>query len=217
MAFSTSASLFLLVSAISCLALVSGDLRADLRDFVALVPRRRIGFIAARYYIFDPKFRQAVEFVRSDEFTTTWQQVRAAPDFADVVNYLTENGSGYDITTLVDSLINRLRTYQLSRTVPVELMLRRDLTTFLRDVLQSLPRTRIYSLMSQKMRQSAEFAKLYKAVRNKEFKELVQRARRSRQLQAPIKKLAQKSINVDELIQVVFEIISWGPQITSTQ
>nr|XP_016927518.1 protein G12 [Drosophila suzukii] len=214
MAFSTSVSVIFVISAISCWVLVSGDLRADLKDFVALVPRRRIGFIAARYYIFDPKFRQAVEFVRSDEFTTTWQQVRAAPDFVDIINYVTEYGSGYDITTLVDSLPTRLRAYQLSRTVPVELMLRRDLTTFLRDVIQSLPRTRIYSLMSQKVRQSSEFAKLYKALRNKEFKELVQRARRSGQLQAPIRKLIQKSINVDELLQILFEVISWGPQIS---
>ncbi|XP_016967791.1 uncharacterized protein LOC108036290 [Drosophila biarmipes] len=214
MAFSTSVSVIFLISAIGCWVSVSGDLRADLKDFVALVPRRRIGFIAARYYIFDPKFRQAVEFVRSDDFITTWKQVRAAPDFVDIINYLTEYGSGFDITTLVDSLPNRLRAYQLSRTVPVELMLRRDLTTFLRDVIQSLPRTRIYSLMSQKMRQSSEFAKLYKSLRNPEFKELVQRARRSGQLQAPIKKLNQKSINVDELIQVLFEVISWGPQIS---
>lgn len=177
MAFSTSVSLLLLISAFSCWSSVFADLRSDLKDFSGLIPRRRIGFLAARYYIFDPRFRQAVEFVRSDEFTQTWQQVRAAPDFVNVINYLTEYGSGYDITTLVDSLINRLRAFQLSRTVPVELMLRRDLTTFLRDVLQSLPRTRIYSLMSQKVRQGGEFAKLYKALRNKEFKELVQRAR----------------------------------------
>ncbi|XP_017115321.1 uncharacterized protein LOC108137893 [Drosophila elegans] len=214
MAFSTSVSLFLLISAISCWTLVYGDLRADLKDFVALVPRRRIGFIAARYYIFDHKFRQAVDFIRSDEFLTTWQQVRAAPDFVNIINYLSDYGSGYDITTLVDSLPTRLRAYQLSRTVPVELMLRRDLTTFLWDVLHSLPRTRIYSLISQKNRQSSEFAKLYKALRDKEFKELVQRARRSEPLQAPLKKLNQKSINVDELLQIMFEVISWGPQIS---
>ncbi|KAH8348450.1 hypothetical protein KR084_007534 [Drosophila pseudotakahashii] len=212
MAFSTSVSVIFVISAISCWASVSGGLREDLKDFVALVPRRRIGFIAARYYIFDPKFRQAVEFVRSDEFTSTWQQVRAAPEFVNIINYLTDYGSGYDITTLVDSLPTRLRTYQLSRTVPVELMLRRDLTTFLWDVIQSLPRTRIYSLISQKMRQSTEFAKLYKALRNKEFKELVQRARKSKQLQAPLRKLNQKSINVDEILQILFEVISWGPQ-----
>ncbi|XP_039482904.1 uncharacterized protein LOC120446143 [Drosophila santomea] len=212
MAFSTSASVILLISAISCWSTAFGGLREDLKDFVALVPRRRIGFIAARYYIFDPKFRQAVEFVRSDDFITTWQQVRAAPDFVNIINYVTEYGSGYDITTLVDSLPTRLRAYQLSRTVPVELMLRRDLTTFLWDILQSLPRTRIYSLMAQKSRQSPEFAKLYKALRDKEFKELVQRARHSRQLQGPIKKLSQKSINVDELLQILFEVISWGPQ-----
>ncbi|XP_052840569.1 uncharacterized protein LOC128255101 isoform X1 [Drosophila gunungcola] len=192
MAFSTSVSLFLVISAISCWSSVSGDLRADLRDFVALVPRRRISFIAARYYIFDPKFRQAVEFIRSDEFLTTWQQVRAAPDFVNIINYLSDYGSGYDITTLVDSLPTRLRAYQLSRTVPVELMLRRDLTTFLWDVLHSLPRTRIYSLISQKNRQSSEFAKLYKALRDKEFKELVQRARRSEPSASSSKKVEPK-------------------------
>ncbi|KAH8284741.1 hypothetical protein KR054_000510 [Drosophila jambulina] len=213
MAFSTSVSLLVLVFAISCWSSVSADLRSDLKDFAALVPRRRIGFIAARYYIFDPRFRQAVEFVRSNEFTNTWQQVRAAPDFVNIINYLTEHGSGYDVTTLVDRLIDRLKAFQLSRTVPVELMLRRDLTTFLRDTLQSLPRTRIYSLMAQKVRQSGEFAKLYKALRSKEFKDLVQRARYSAELKAPLRKLSQKSINVDELLQILFEIISWGPQV----
>lgn len=177
MTFSTSVSVILLISAISCWATAFGGLREDLKDFVALVPRRRIGFIAARYYIFDPKFRQAVEFVRSDEFIATWQQIRAAPDFVNIINYVSDYGSGYDITTLVDSLPTRLRAYQLSRTVPVELMLRRDLNTFLWDVIHSLPRTRIYSLIAQKSKQSTEFAKLYKALRDKEFKELVQRAR----------------------------------------
>lgn len=177
MTFSTSVSVILLISAISCWATAFGGLREDLKDFVALVPRRRIGFIAARYYIFDPKFRQAVEFVRSDEFIATWQQVRATPDFVNIINYVSDYGSGYDITTLVDSLPTRLRAYQLSRTVPVELMLRRDLNTFLWDVIHSLPRTRIYSLIAQKSKQSTEFAKLYKALRDKEFKELVQRAR----------------------------------------
>ncbi|KAH8401695.1 hypothetical protein KR009_007397 [Drosophila setifemur] len=211
MAFSTSVSLFLLISAICCWGSVAGDLRGDLKDFVALVPRRRIGFLAARYYIFDPKFRQAVEFIRSDEFLKNWQQVRAAPDFVNIINYLSDHVSGYDITTLVDSLPTRLRAYQLSRTVPVELMLRRDLNTFLRDTLQSLPRARIYSLMAQKVRQGGEFAKLYKALRDKEFKDLVQRARHAGKLQAPIRKFEQKSINVDELLQILFEIISWGP------
>ncbi|XP_017097409.2 protein G12 [Drosophila bipectinata] len=210
MAFSTSVTVLLSISAIG---FVAADLRSDLKDFVALVPRRRIGFIAARYYIFDPKFRQSVEFIRSNDFINTWQKVRAAPDFVNIINYLSDYGSGYDITSIVDSIPTFLRAYQLSRTVPVELMLRRDLTTFLQDSLQTLPRARIYSLMSQKVRQSGEFAKLYKGLRDKKFKELVQRARHSGELQAPLRKLKQKFINVDEIIQIVFEVISWGPQV----
>ncbi|XP_070140021.1 protein G12 isoform X2 [Drosophila kikkawai] len=180
---------------------------------IAMVICTYIALAVADPWNLDCGFRQAVEFVRSDEFTNTWQQVRAAPDFVNIINYLTENGSGYDVTTLVDKLIARLKAFQLSRTVPVELMLRRDLTTFLRDTLQSLPRTRIYSLMAQKVRQSGEFAKLYKALRDKQFKDLVQRARYSTELKAPLRKLSQKSINVDELLQILFEVISWGPQV----
>ncbi|KAH8334810.1 hypothetical protein KR067_000105 [Drosophila pandora] len=210
MAFSTSVTVLLAIFAIG---FVAADLRSDLKDFVALLPRRRIGFIAARYYIFDPKFRQSVEFIRSNDFINTWQKVREAPDFVNIINYLSDYGSGYDITSIVDSLPTRLRAYQLSRTVPVELMLRRDLTTFLQDSIQSLPRARIYSLMSQKVRQGGEFAKLYKALRDKEFKELVQRARHSGEIQAPLRKFKQNFINVDELIQMVFEVICWGPQV----
>lgn len=156
---------------------IVADLRADLRDFLALVPRRRISHIAARYYIFDPRFRQAVEFVRSDEFAKTWQQMRKAPDFADLIDYVTEYGSGYDVTSVVDKLPNRLRSFQLSRVVPVEMMLRRDLSTFLREALQSLPRAQISSLMARKVREGGDFAKFYTALRDKEFRELVDAAR----------------------------------------
>lgn len=165
----------LVLCAFCCLA--AADLRADLRDFMALVPRRRIGYIAARYYIFDPKFRQAVEFVRSDEFGKTWREMRMAPDFADLIDYVTEYGSGYDVTSVVDKLPNRLRGLQLSRLVPVELMLRRDLSTFLHEAVQSLPRAQFYSLMARKVREGGDFAKFYKALQNKEFRELVSAAR----------------------------------------
>ncbi|ALC41680.1 CG15712 [Drosophila busckii] len=194
------------------LSLVAADLRADLREFMALVPRRRINYIAARYYIFDPRFRQSVEFIRSADFAQTWQQLRQAPDFADLIDYVTESGSGYDVTSIVDKLPNRLRSYHISRVVPVELMLRRDLSTFLREALQTLPRAQIYSLMSRKLREGKQFAKLYKALRQPEFSELVQTARHSKELQAPLLKLSKKHINVDEIIQIVFELISWGPK-----
>ncbi|KAH8413742.1 hypothetical protein KR222_005937 [Zaprionus bogoriensis] len=195
-----------------CCSFARADLRSDLREFLALVPRRRIGHIAARYYIFDPRFRQAVEYVRSDEFARTWQQMRKAPDFADLIDYVTEYGSGYDVTSVVDKLPNRLRSFQLSRLVPVEMMLRRDLSTFLREAVQSLPRAQISSLMARKVREGGDFAKFYKALRDKEFRELVDTARRAQDLQPSLGELSRKHINVDEIIQIVFELISWGPQ-----
>ncbi|BFG05721.1 protein G12 [Drosophila madeirensis] len=204
-------AIFLLGVIFGC-APTFADLREDLRDFVAIAPRRRIGYIAARYYIFDPRFRQAVGFVRSDEFLKTWQQVRAAPDVAALIDYLNEYGSGYDVTSLVDNLPQRLRAFQLSRTVPVEMMLHRDLTTFLREAVQTLPRAKVYALMSQKVRQGGDFAKFYKALRDKQFKILVDRARNSSDLQAQLKRLNEKNINIDEILQILFEIINWGPQ-----
>ncbi|XP_022222105.2 protein G12 [Drosophila obscura] len=204
-------AIFLLGVIFSC-APTFADLRADLRDFVAIAPRRRIGYIAARYYIFDPRFRQAVGFLRSDEFLKTWQEVRAAPDVAALIDYLNEYGSGYEVTSLVDNLPQRLRNFQLSRTVPVEMMLHRDLTTFLREAVQTLPRAKVYALMSQKVRQGGDFAKFYKALRDKQFKTLVDRARNSSDLLAPLKRLKAENINVDEIIQILFEIINWGPQ-----
>ncbi|XP_030558025.1 uncharacterized protein LOC115760700 [Drosophila novamexicana] len=211
MAKFSSVLIGLLLSILSCLA--AADLRADLRDFMALVPRRRIGHIAARYYIFDPKFRQAVEFLRSDEFAKTWRQMRMAPDFADLIDYVTESGSGYDVSSVVDKLPNRLRIFQLSRVVPVDMMLRRDLTTFLHEALQSLPRAQFYGLMVRKVREGGDFAKLYKALRDSEFRELVNTARHAKDLQTPLSKLSKKHINVDEIIQIAFELISWGPQV----
>ncbi|EDW74010.2 uncharacterized protein Dwil_GK21600 [Drosophila willistoni] len=203
-----------LILILSCfLALSLADLRSDLRDFLSLVPKRRLNYVVARYYIFDPKFRQSIEYVRSEEFLQTWQQIRQSPDFMQIVEYVTEHGSGYDITRLIDRIPQRLRAYQLSRLVPVDMVLNRDLTTFLSELMQTLPRAQIYSLISRKVRENGDFAKLYKALRQPEFRQLVDKAKNSPDLREPLNRLRRKNINVDEIIQLVFELLSWGPKV----
>ncbi|XP_030386963.1 uncharacterized protein LOC115633654 [Scaptodrosophila lebanonensis] len=203
-----------LVLLLGYLGLVAADLRTDLRDFAALVPRRRIAHIAARHYVFDQRFRQAMQFIRSDEFLQIWKEIRAAPDVADLLGFLTVNGSGYDVSSVVDMVPNRLHSFQIPRLVPVQMMLQRDLTTFLREVVQSLPRAKFYSLAARKVHEGGEFALLYKALRSQKFRDLMHSVRHSPDLKTPLDKLSEQYINVDEIIQMTFELIGWGPQTT---
>ncbi|XP_037941238.1 protein G12-like [Teleopsis dalmanni] len=190
---------------------VGADIRADLREFVSLIPRQRVGFIAARHYILDQKFRQALNFVRSQEFKDTWDDIRETDEFDEIVEYVTTNGSGYDVTSVVDRIPNKLRNFRLPVNVPVDLMLERNLSLYLREILSILPRRRIANLMTKKFNEGGDFAKLYKALRKPEFREMVSKARASPNLAEPLQNLIKNSIDVDEIIDIIFTVIEWGP------
>ncbi|XP_037941239.1 uncharacterized protein LOC119674188 [Teleopsis dalmanni] len=206
---SAYAAIVILILAVT--QFVGADIRADLREFESLIPRQRVGFIAARHYILDQKFRQALNFVRSQEFKDTWDDIRETDEFDEIVEYVTTNGSGYDVTSVVDRIPNKLRNFRLPVNVPVDLMLERNLSLYLREILSILPRRRISNLMMKKVNEGGDFAKLYKALRKPEFREMVSKARASPNLAEPVQNLIKNSIDVDEIIDIIFTVIEWGP------
>ncbi|XP_004536009.1 uncharacterized protein LOC101456857 [Ceratitis capitata] len=193
------------------------NLQSDLRDFQELIPRRRIRYIAARHYIVDARFRSALAFIRSPEFPLTWQQMRNTSEFAELVGFLQRHdgsdteGGGIDITTIIDRIPNQLRVFNIPSKVPVSLMFQRTVSDFLTDVVRELPRARFASLMARKVQAGGEFSQLYKSVRSEEFKDLLQKTKSSRNLAAPLRKLNQNFIDVDNLIKIGFNVLSWGP------
>ncbi|XP_053965420.1 uncharacterized protein LOC128867876 [Anastrepha ludens] len=219
MHFSAFLSASLIAAILAALASVpaaaAADLQSDLRDFQALIPRRRVGYIAARHYIVDARFRNALAFIRSPEFPATWQQIRNTSEFAELVGFMQRHGggieSGFDITTIIDRIPNQVRAFNIPSKVPVNMMFERTVSNFLSDVVRELPRARFASLMARKVQEGGEFAQLYKAVRSPEFKELLQRTKKSPSLAAPIRKLNQNFIDVDNLISIGFNVLSWGP------
>ncbi|XP_036332703.1 uncharacterized protein LOC118744052 [Rhagoletis pomonella] len=219
MHFSTFASVILIAASLAALTTTTtADLQSDLRDFQALIPRRRIGYIAARHYIVDARFRSALAFISSPEFPHTWQQIRNTSEFAELVGFLQRHGGngvdaegGFDVTTIIYRIPNQLHAFNVPSKVPVSMMFQRTVSDFLSDVVRDLPRARIASLMIRKVQEGGEFSQLYKALRSTEFKELLQSTRKSRNLAAPIQKLNQNFVDVDNLISIGFNVLSWGP------
>ncbi|XP_011204889.2 uncharacterized protein LOC105227315 [Bactrocera dorsalis] len=189
----------------------STDLQSDLRDFQALIPRRRIGYIAARHYIVDARFRSALAFIRSPEFSATWQQIRNTSDFAELLSLMRRDAGSFDVTTIIDRIPNQLRAFNIPSKVPVNMMVQRTVSDFLGDVVRELPRARIASLMARKVQAGGEFSQLYRTVRSEEFGSLLQKTRKSSSLAAPIRKLNQNFIDVDNIIKIGFNVLNWGP------
>lgn len=160
----------------------STDLQSDLRDFQALLPRRRIGYIAAHHYIVDARFRSALAFIRGPEFSATWQQIRNTSDFAELLSLMQSDGGTFDVTTIIDSIPNQLRAFNIASKVPVNMMFQRMVSDFLGDVVRELPRARFASLMARKVQAGGEFSQLYRTVRSEEFGSLLQKTRVSEYL-----------------------------------
>ncbi|XP_065368991.1 uncharacterized protein LOC135961419 [Calliphora vicina] len=193
----------------------NAELRQDFRDFLNLVPRRRIGYIAARHYIVDEQFRSSLKYLQSSRFTQNWGKIRSSEEFVDLIDYVRTHNVSLtaleDVASVIDKLPNQLRTFRIPTKVPVMMMMQRNLVSFMREVMQALPRARFFSLMARKVTEGGDFARLYKAVQQKEFKQLLDKAKASDNLQPSWSELRRHYIEVNDLIDMSYEIISWGP------
>ncbi|XP_034477204.1 uncharacterized protein LOC117783769 [Drosophila innubila] len=199
-----------------CCVLTVADLAKDLLEFKKLLPRRRIDLIAAKYYIFDEEFQHAVQFVRSNEFSEILKQMQKSPRASNLIDYLKKSTEGQDLTPVMRELQRILHNYEIKQVSPGDIR-NRELSSFLYEVTQVLPRQQMHNLAARKLRESKPFAKFYKALKDKEFKHLVTAARHSQDLRRSIYKLSMNDVDVDEIIQMVFELLSWGPNPTSAR
>ncbi|XP_061395169.1 uncharacterized protein LOC133330775 [Musca vetustissima] len=203
------------VIAICLVPSAQADLKSDFREFLALVPRNRIGYIAARHFIMDEQFRTALKYLRSSQFGQTWRRVRNTPEFLDLVGYLQTHNVSLaalqDVTAAIDRLPNQLRSFRIPSKVPVTVMMQRNLVSFMREVMQSLPRARFSGLMARKVTEGGDFARLYNAVRQEEFKQLLDKAKTSTNLAASWRELRRNYIEINDFIQLAYDVISWGP------
>lgn len=163
------------------IANTQADLKKDFRDFINLVPRRRVGYIAARHYIEDVQFRTSLKYLQSSRFTQNWRKIRNSREFLDLIDFIRTHDVSLtalqDVTGVIDKLPNQLRTFRIPSKVPVMMMMQRNLVSFMSEVMQALPRARFSSLMARKVTEGGDFARLYKAVQQKEFKQLVDKAK----------------------------------------
>ncbi|XP_023302214.2 uncharacterized protein LOC111684307 [Lucilia cuprina] len=205
------------IAFITALFFVQGkaELRQDFRDFLKLLPRRRIGYIAARHYIVDEQFRTTFRYLQSSRFNQNWSKIRNSQEFLDLIDYIRMQNVSLtalqDVASVIDKLPNQLRTFRIPAKVPVMMMMQRNLVSFMREVMQALPRARFSSLMARKVTEGGDFARLYKAVQQKEFKQLLDKAKASGNLQSSWLELRKHNIEVNDLIDMAYEIISWGP------
>lgn len=173
--------LFLVSITLLLCVTTNAELRQDFQDFAKLVPRKRVGYIAARHYIVDEQFRTSFKYIRGTRFSKTLQRIRNSQEYLDIIDYLRMQNISLpalqDVTSVIDKLPNQLRTFSIPTKVPVMMMMQRNLLSFMREVMQALPRARFSSLMARKVTEGGDFARLYKAVQQKEFKQLLDKAK----------------------------------------
>ncbi|XP_013104927.1 uncharacterized protein LOC106085286 [Stomoxys calcitrans] len=208
-------SVVTLVVTVICVGVAEADLKSDLREFVDLAPRNRIGYIAARRYIVDYQYRAALKYLQSSRFARTWLGIRNSTEFHDLLGFLQAHGVSLealqDVTGVIDKLPNQLREFHIPSKVPVSVMMQRNLESFMREVIQVLPRARYSGLMARKVKENGDFARLYRAVRQQEFKQMLTKAQTSPNLMAHWLEMRANYVEVNSLVQVAYEVISWGP------
>ncbi|KAH8399073.1 hypothetical protein KR215_001652, partial [Drosophila sulfurigaster] len=166
----------------SLLSLTAANLIDDLREFKALIPINTIKTLGIGQYVFDIKFRTAINYIRSRDFMRTLADISEKLSDSEIGNYLKAQSSGHDLLGAFYRIIKNMRQFRMPSKLLDNIQAPRSLESFLVRVKAILPRARFYNFAVQKVRSSPEFATFYKGIKAPEFKRLVLATRVSQSL-----------------------------------
>ena len=162
----------------------TSSLCQDLKDFKNLIPVKKMINLAHEYYVHDPEFKKAVDYIYSSEFKELTEKIKASPAVAEVKSYLKKKG--FDARELVASQL---------RSMPQMKITGGGFAGFFQDLQALIPVNEIKSLYDKKLVTSKKFALLIEIITSPELKSLTNKIRLDPTVQQAVKKL--KSFDFD--------------------
>ncbi|XP_055850454.1 uncharacterized protein LOC129915025 [Episyrphus balteatus] len=186
----------------------SANIESDLLEFIDLVPKNRIAILFGRHFLFDTRFRTAVNYLRSSDFEILMQeQISKSPEVHNIIEYL---GKEIDLNVIplkIRRFINRLRPSSAQEYGSV-----RGSLSFIQEITQLLPDYEIARLIRDKKSTDPEFGELYEKIKDVKFRELVYSAKNSESMAFAMDVLRSNQIEVDQILEIAFDKINTWSQ-----
>lgn len=160
-----------IVLALACVSAGTvGPLAEDFADFQKLVPTDEIVLIAGEHLLFDSKFRKAKDYLEGSAFKKFWAEAIKSPQFYAILEYL--GASGIDAVAGLDAMAKKLKLADYDGPVPT--VTERSFSSFLNDVANAFPKSKIQALIKSKIASSPAFAYFYERITSPAFNVLIQ-------------------------------------------
>ncbi|XP_058805216.1 uncharacterized protein LOC131672179 [Phymastichus coffea] len=183
-----------------------GNLKDDLDDFLALIPVKEIKDLFYEYLSNDEDFREALDYIQSDEFKGLVMEVEGSQEVKGFLEFLV--ASGLDAYNFVNKLNDFLG---IDHITPIYLIKNRKITGglpgFIEDVKALLPLDKIESLYNEKLQTSEDFKNLITRLKSQEFQGLVNKFMVNPALQNLMKKAEAKGVNVQAILDFLTALL----------
>jgi len=184
-------------------------LKDDFKDIADLVPKSKIITVAGKHALLDKEFKKFRKFLKSSEFSSVWSTIIANEKFRAVVEYTKKAGA--DLPKTLNKIANKYNLQQYPEALAARTIIEpRSVKSFINDVMDALPKSKMSALMKEKMQTSPEFKQFIDTLSTDEFRQLVNEMRADPQLSGPFEVLHHRGLKIDQVINVAFDLLSWA-------
>ena len=169
---------FYLMIALALAAIVSAtaNLHDDFREIGDLIPKTKVGLIITKHLLFDGEVKKFKKFLKTPEFSKTWDTLIHNNEFRDAIQYAQD--SGCDVIGGLNALANYLNLSQYPNMFRSDQdIIPRTVMSLFDEIVGALPRDKIGNLMKNKMQTSSEFKRFHDRLASDEFHNLVMAVR----------------------------------------
>ncbi|XP_055549471.1 protein G12-like [Wyeomyia smithii] len=196
----------LLVLSVQCVYSVS--LQEDLLDLELNVPKEKISQLFVQYIIQDVQFRHSIRYVRSDEFSDTWNQFLELAKVHQLLLYM--QNAGLPIDKVLHMFAGFTGIQPPSTKFKRSLIKRGGLNAFIEDVVQVVAQSDVKTMTEEKKRLSSQFLEMTEKLNSDEYKRLFTEAFDDPDVIILQQELQTYDIELPKLLELMKAFFGWS-------
>ncbi|XP_039955210.1 uncharacterized protein LOC120771331 [Bactrocera tryoni] len=187
----------------------------DFRDIRNLIDANTLVYYISSGYYNDKEFRNAMDFIKTDQFESVSQQLADTSIYQSVLKRFSDAGVSTETISSISNIFKCLMisipeygdeseiTDLESSKIKIE---SRSLQDVAQNLVGAIPRSKLRHLVREKMRESREFANFYRVLRSSGFRHDVKRLLKSYTTRYPINVLKRHNIDLQKLLEYAYKI-----------
>ncbi|XP_011202180.1 uncharacterized protein LOC105225427 [Bactrocera dorsalis] len=188
----------------------------DFRDIRNLIDANTLVYYISQGYYNDKAFRNAMDFIKTDQFQSVSQQLADSSVYQTVLKHFSDAGVNTETISSISNIFNCLMISipeygdeaeftngEMSKIV----LESRSLNDIVQNLVKEIPKSKLRHLLREKMYESREFANFYRVLRSRSFRHDVNRLLKSYTTRYPINVLKRHNIDLQKLLEYAYKII----------